>query len=131
MAHKDEYDLITEINCRSCDKILHDPTKDDPESFFELGHDGKCKHTDDGFICMDCYDKYGTCYNCNCVLYEDVPIQCLINDEEAELVVCNSCWEDHEDDWRADRWRINDEDDCLEDCDCTSCFKKLAANENE
>jgi hypothetical protein len=51
------------------------------------------------------------CEECKCVLSEDVAIQCLVNADGDEMTLCDDCWQWHEADWRADGWKLNDEEE--------------------
>lgn len=56
-------------------------------------------------------DEEDKCHECDCVLHDGVPIQCIEHVDGEERTLCNDCWEEVEEQARADGWRINDEDE--------------------
>lgn len=51
------------------------------------------------------------CCECECVLHDSVHIYVIANKDGDERVLCSACWQDTEDDYRADGYRPNDESD--------------------
>lgn len=72
----------------------------------------------DLFYCTACKDhpeeqsQYKEpCKNCKLVLSEDVHIMCCENKDGREMVVCSECWFDLEDEWRAEGWTCDEDEE--------------------
>lgn len=78
--------------------------------------------------CCDCCGEY---------LCEDTHIQCLENNDKEEMTVCQTCWEDNEEDMRKEGWAPNDEPQqfCDEEdsnyiCKCLFCDMRYGTAED-
>lgn len=55
------------------------------------------------------YNQYESkCWNCECVLGEDVSIECVINPDGEEETMCSDCWFSGESEFREEGWSTQD-----------------------
>jgi hypothetical protein len=71
---------------------------------------------------MSEYDQYKTlCDNCECVLAEDVNVECLARGDE-EQTWCMECWNDLCEEMRAEGWVAQGDEDDVDEVDAPNHF---------
>ena len=121
-------------DCNACHKMIHE------DSMHKICR--CCKDHRKAWVCNSCWEKEeddyrqngnileeeceqdreqykSKCEECEIVLCEMTPIECLINckDGHEEMTLCNNCWEWFESEWRAEGWIPN------EDCEHEERFQ--------